>query len=160
MNQPGDTNIYDSGSAPTCAVDGAVAAPVPLDGIRGKLTCKAPLAPYTWFKTGGPADWLFEPADMEDLKAFLERLDGEIPVMALGLGSRAIHARAEQQPYFVAAVTHHHAAAAAARTASPATTDASGRTAATTRQPSRPIAGRARSVGEADSVHALALAIA
>lgn len=26
--------------------------------------------------------------------------------LALGMGSRAIHARAEQQPYFVAAVTH------------------------------------------------------
>lgn len=26
--------------------------------------------------------------------------------LALGIGSRAIHARAEQQPYFVAAVTH------------------------------------------------------
>lgn len=90
MNQPGDTDIFASGMAPTCAVEGAVAAPVPLDGIRGKLTCKAPLAPYTWFKTGGPADWLFEPADMDDLKAFLERLDGEIPVMALGLGSNMI----------------------------------------------------------------------
>lgn len=90
MNQPGDFDNFDDGSAPTCAVEGAVAAPVPLDGIRGKLTCKAPLAPYTWFKTGGPADWLFEPADMDDLKAFLERLDGEIPVMALGLGSNMI----------------------------------------------------------------------
>jgi len=90
MNQPGDTYIYDDGMAPTCAVEGAVSAPVPLDAIRGKLTCKAPLAPYTWFKTGGPADWLFEPADMDDLKAFLERLDGEIPVMALGLGSNMI----------------------------------------------------------------------
>ena len=90
MNQPGDTYIYDDGMAPTCAVEGAVGAPVPLDGIRGKLTCKAPLAPYTWFKTGGPADWLFEPADVDDLKSFLERLDGEIPVMALGLGSNMI----------------------------------------------------------------------
>jgi UDP-N-acetylmuramate dehydrogenase len=90
MNQPGDTNVYDDGRAPTCAVEGAVAAPVPLDGIRGKLTCKAPLAPYTWFKTGGPADWLFEPADLEDLKLFLARLGGEIPVMALGLGSNMI----------------------------------------------------------------------
>lgn len=90
MNQAGDTFIYDDGSAPTCAVEGAVASPIPLDGIRGKLTCKAPLAPYTWFKTGGPADWLFEPADMDDLKAFLERLDGQIPVMALGLGSNMI----------------------------------------------------------------------
>lgn len=90
MNQPGDTYIYDDGSAPTCAVEGAVTAPVPLEGIRGKLTCKAPLAPYTWFKTGGPADWLFEPADLDDLKLFLERLEGEIPVMALGLGSNMI----------------------------------------------------------------------
>lgn len=90
MTQPGDSFIWDDGAAPTCAVEGAVAAPVPLEGIRGKLTCKAPLAPYTWFKTGGPADWLFEPADLDDLKAFLERLGGEIPVMALGLGSNLI----------------------------------------------------------------------
>ncbi|MFN3862961.1 MAG: UDP-N-acetylmuramate dehydrogenase [Erythrobacter sp.] len=69
---------------------GAVSAPVPLEGIRGKLTGKAPLAPYTWFKTGGPADWLFEPADRDDLRLFLERLDGQIPVMALGLGSNLI----------------------------------------------------------------------
>ena len=90
MIQPGDTSTEGHGAAPTCAVEGAVGAPVPLDNIRGKLTCKAPLAPYTWFKTGGPADWLFEPADLEDLKSFLERLDGEIPVMALGLGSNMI----------------------------------------------------------------------
>jgi UDP-N-acetylmuramate dehydrogenase len=90
MNQPGDDYPCDDGAAPTCAVEGAVSAPVPLEGIRGKLTCKAPLAPYTWFKTGGPADWLFEPADLDDLKLFLERLGGEIPVMALGLGSNMI----------------------------------------------------------------------
>ena len=90
MNQPGDGYEYDNGSAPTCAVEGGVSTLVPLEGIRGKLTCKAPLAPYTWFKTGGPADWLFEPADLDDLKSFLERLGGEIPVMALGLGSNMI----------------------------------------------------------------------
>ena len=32
----------------------------------------------------------FEPADLDDLKTFLERLGGEIPVMALGLGSNMI----------------------------------------------------------------------
>jgi len=90
MKQPGDSYTYDDGAAPTCAVDGAVSAPVPLDGIRGRLTCKAPLAPYVWFKTGGPADWLFEPADLADLRAFIERLGGEIPVVALGLGSDLI----------------------------------------------------------------------
>ena len=90
MNQPGDSYEFDHGSAPTCAVDGAVASLVPLEGIRGKLTNRASLAPYVWFKTGGAADWLFEPADLEDLKCMIERLGGEIPVMALGLGSNLI----------------------------------------------------------------------
>ncbi len=88
--QPGEGGEMAHGAAPTCAVEGAVAAPVALEGIRGKITCKAPLAPFTWFKTGGPADWLFEPADLNDLRCFLERLGGDIPVMALGLGSNLI----------------------------------------------------------------------
>jgi UDP-N-acetylmuramate dehydrogenase len=88
--QFGDLPQHDDGAAPTCAVEGTVAAPVSLEGIRGKLTAKAPLAPYTWFKTGGPADWLFEPADLNDLRAFLERLGNDTPVMALGLGSNLI----------------------------------------------------------------------
>lgn len=90
MVQPGDTWNQDDGRAPTCAVDGAVAAPVPLDGIRGDLTCKAPLAKRVWFKSGGQADWLFEPADLADLRLFIERLGGQLPVMALGLGSNLI----------------------------------------------------------------------
>ncbi|QIQ88191.1 MAG: UDP-N-acetylmuramate dehydrogenase [Erythrobacter sp.] len=90
MVQPGDTWKYDDGRAPTCAVEGAVAAPVPLEGIRGELTCKAPLAKLVWFKSGGQADWLFEPADLADLRLFIERLGGQLPVMALGLGSNLI----------------------------------------------------------------------
>jgi UDP-N-acetylmuramate dehydrogenase len=58
--------------------------------VRGRLTRDASLAPYTWFKTGGPADWLFEPADLEDLTDFLDELDEGTPVMALGLGSNLI----------------------------------------------------------------------
>lgn len=58
--------------------------------VRGRLTADAPLARLVWFKSGGRADWLFEPADVADLCAFLERLDPEIPVMALGLGSNLI----------------------------------------------------------------------
>jgi len=58
--------------------------------VRGKLTRDAPLAPLTWFKTGGPADWLFEPADIDDLTHFLAQLDEGTPVMALGLGSNLI----------------------------------------------------------------------
>jgi UDP-N-acetylmuramate dehydrogenase len=61
-----------------------------LPAVRGKLTAKAPLAPLVWFKSGGPADWLFEPKDVGDLADFLRDLDPAIPVMALGLGSNLI----------------------------------------------------------------------
>lgn len=57
---------------------------------RGRVTLAAPLAPLTWFKTGGPADVLFEPADVADLQKFLAALDPDTPVMALGLGSNMI----------------------------------------------------------------------
>lgn len=61
-----------------------------LPQVRGKLTAQAPLAPLVWFKSGGNAQWLFEPADRDDLCAFLARLDPQVPVMALGLGSNLI----------------------------------------------------------------------
>ena len=58
--------------------------------VRGKLTANAPLAPLVWFKSGGTAEYLFEPADEEDLVSFLRDLDPDVPVMALGLGSNLI----------------------------------------------------------------------
>jgi UDP-N-acetylmuramate dehydrogenase len=58
--------------------------------VRGKLSADAPLAPLVWFKAGGRADWLFEPADLSDLQDFLAQLDSDVPVMALGLGSNLI----------------------------------------------------------------------
>ena len=58
--------------------------------VRGKLTPNAPLAPLVWFKSGGAAEWLFEPADVDDLTTFLTELDPDVPVMALGLGSNLI----------------------------------------------------------------------
>lgn len=64
-----------------------IAAP---PAARGKLTASAPLAPLVWFKAGGAADWLFEPADIDDLRAFLKVLPTGVPVMALGLGSNLL----------------------------------------------------------------------
>ena len=58
--------------------------------VRGRLTADAPLAPLVWFKSGGNAEWLFEPADEEDLRDFLREIDPHVPVMALGLGSNLI----------------------------------------------------------------------
>ncbi len=58
--------------------------------VEGRLTECAPLSPLVWFKSGGCADYLFEPKDIADLQAFLRDLDPVVPVMALGLGSNLI----------------------------------------------------------------------
>ncbi len=76
-------------SAPGSDTDYAFGGAVPTD-VRGKLTQDAPLDKLVWFKSGGAADWLFEPADIDDLVGFLSGLDEGAPVMALGLGSNLI----------------------------------------------------------------------
>jgi UDP-N-acetylmuramate dehydrogenase len=68
----------------------SLAASGALPAVRGRLTADAPLAPLVWFKSGGNAGWLFEPADADDLSAFLKSLPADVPVMALGLGSNLI----------------------------------------------------------------------
>ena len=61
-----------------------------MPGLRGKLRAHLPLAPLTWFRTGGAAQAAFWPADAEDLATFLAGLDPAIPVMPLGLGSNLL----------------------------------------------------------------------
>ncbi|WP_330084423.1 UDP-N-acetylmuramate dehydrogenase [Methylocystis iwaonis] len=61
-----------------------------LPELRGKLSANEPLAPYTWFRVGGPAQLLFMPADEADLAYFLSRLPSDIPVTVIGLGSNLI----------------------------------------------------------------------
>lgn len=57
---------------------------------RGTLTPNRPLADLTWLRVGGPADWLFQPADEADLCAFLAALDPSVPVFPMGVGSNLI----------------------------------------------------------------------
>ncbi|MGB3166444.1 MAG: UDP-N-acetylmuramate dehydrogenase [Alteraurantiacibacter sp.] len=73
------------GSAEGPGTDGLV--PVAVEGVLKK---DAPLAKLVWFKSGGNADWLFEPADLEDLTTFIAALERGTPIMALGLGSNLI----------------------------------------------------------------------
>jgi len=61
-----------------------------LPAVHGQLIADAVLAPYNWFRVGGPADALFLPADEEDLAAFLAALPEEVPVTVLGVGSNVI----------------------------------------------------------------------
>ena len=58
--------------------------------LRGSLSSHAPLAPLSWFRTGGPAQALFEPSSESDLAYFLSHLDAAIPVLVLGAGSNIL----------------------------------------------------------------------
>ncbi|MEM9638946.1 MAG: UDP-N-acetylmuramate dehydrogenase [Pseudomonadota bacterium] len=58
--------------------------------VRGRLTPNRPLNDLTWLRVGGPADWLFQPADLQDLSDFLAALPREIAVFPMGVGSNLI----------------------------------------------------------------------
>ncbi len=60
--------------------------PVP----RGKLTPQRDLSELTWLRVGGPADYLFQPADVDDLQNFLRNLSKDIQVFPMGVGSNLI----------------------------------------------------------------------
>lgn len=61
-----------------------------LPDVRGTLTPQRSLADLTWMRVGGPADVLFQPADVDDLCDFLAALDPAIPVFPMGVGSNLI----------------------------------------------------------------------
>jgi len=61
-----------------------------LPPVRGQLLREEKLAPFTWFRVGGPADAVFLPADADDLAAFLRALPNDIPVLPIGVGSNLI----------------------------------------------------------------------
>lgn len=65
-----------------------------LDGLAG-IQRQAPLAGYTTFKVGGPADWLFHARSAEQVRAAVAvaRADG-VPVTVLGGGSNVLIADA------------------------------------------------------------------
>ena len=61
-----------------------------LPAVRGKLLRDEPLAPFTWFRVGGPAEVLFLPEDEQDLADFLAGLDSGVPVTPIGVGSNTL----------------------------------------------------------------------
>jgi UDP-N-acetylmuramate dehydrogenase len=58
--------------------------------VRGQLLRRENLAPFTWFRVGGPADVLFLPADADDLASFLAALPADTPILPIGVGSNLI----------------------------------------------------------------------
>ncbi|WP_372841733.1 UDP-N-acetylmuramate dehydrogenase [Phaeovulum sp.] len=61
-----------------------------LPEVRGTLTAGRALSDLTWLRVGGPAEWLFQPADEADLASFLKALPPEVPVFPMGVGSNLI----------------------------------------------------------------------
>lgn len=61
-----------------------------LPPVRGKLLGCEPIAPFTWFRVGGPAEALFLPKDEADLAEFLAETPADIPVTVLGAASNTI----------------------------------------------------------------------
>ncbi|MCA0994176.1 UDP-N-acetylmuramate dehydrogenase [Alloyangia pacifica] len=61
-----------------------------LPPVRGRLTTGRPLSELTWLRVGGPAEVLFQPADLEDLQQFLAALPADVPVFPMGVGSNLI----------------------------------------------------------------------
>lgn len=57
---------------------------------RGALSRDKVLADLTWLRVGGPADYFFQPADVEDLQDFLATLPADIDVFPMGVGSNLI----------------------------------------------------------------------
>lgn len=55
-----------------------------LPDVRGRLRPDEPLAKYTWFRVGGPAEVMFEPADTDDLVNFLKQCPADINVTIIG----------------------------------------------------------------------------
>ncbi|MDT9598045.1 UDP-N-acetylmuramate dehydrogenase [Sphingosinicella rhizophila] len=61
-----------------------------LPRLEGTAERGGALADFIWFRTGGPAEWLVKPCDVDDLAGFMSRLDPAITVMPVGVGSNLI----------------------------------------------------------------------
>ena len=58
--------------------------------VRGKITANRVMADLSWLRVGGPADFMFQPADEEDLIKFLSEIAFEITVLPIGVCSNLI----------------------------------------------------------------------
>ena len=89
----GAGNITHWAARPSRRAAGAAsagAAMMTLPDIRGRIAKDAALAPITWFRVGGPAEFLVRPADAEDLCALMRQLPLEMPVTVIGAASNLI----------------------------------------------------------------------
>jgi UDP-N-acetylmuramate dehydrogenase len=82
--------LFPPKESPAILPDIAPKLTVQMPELRGPLTSHASMAHLSWFRTGGAAQVLFEPADENDLSYFLSHLNPAVPVLALGAGSNIL----------------------------------------------------------------------
>lgn len=58
--------------------------------VRGSYAVNSPLKDHLWFRSGGPAEILFRPADIADLQAFLADKPAQLAVTVIGVGSNLL----------------------------------------------------------------------
>ncbi len=63
---------------------------IDLPETRGTLSTNHPMDRLSWLRVGGPAEVLFQPADVDDLAAFLAALDAAVTVFPVGVCSNLI----------------------------------------------------------------------
>ena len=63
---------------------------VKLPTTRGKLTDNQMLSDLTWLRVGGPAEYFFQPSDLEDLMYFLSNVPDNVSLFPIGLGSNLL----------------------------------------------------------------------
>ena len=61
-----------------------------MPAVRGRLTENRVLSDLTWLRVGGVVDWLFQPADIQDLSDFLHELPADTAIFPMGVGSNLI----------------------------------------------------------------------
>jgi UDP-N-acetylmuramate dehydrogenase len=61
-----------------------------LPKVRGRMDANFPLADFTWFRVGGPAEVLYAPADEADLADFMRGLPDDVPYYVIGVGSNLL----------------------------------------------------------------------
>lgn len=61
-----------------------------LPPLKGRVSRDADLSRVTWFRVGGPAEIMFRPADLDDLRGFLAAKPADVPLTVIGVGSNLL----------------------------------------------------------------------
>src|SRR2546430_17098996 len=68
-----------------------IATTSPFEGLEEAVAENVPLAPYTWYKIGGPARYFVRPRTVEELQEASRRcIESQIPIYVLGLGANLL----------------------------------------------------------------------